>query len=184
MDNSTFGAAEIEAGIRTSIRRCGWFVNEAQFQKAVSETFGGPPLCARERSMEFGPPRYLPPAPPPQHGPPIDVCAKKGDRKLDLLFACGSEAVAVELKYSCVPSWHGAYKGKSMVTKGWSDVVTYGFLKELPQRPERAGSKEPVRNNKRYVPPAEHPWKRGVAARASSATPPQPLPRRPGTSGG
>ena len=57
--------------------------------------------------------------------------------------------------------------------------------KELPSRPERAGAgKKPIRNNKRYVPPPEHPWKRGVAARASSPTAPPPLPRRQGKSGG
>ena len=49
--------------------------------------------------------------------------------------------------------------------------------KELPARPERAEpQKKPVENNKRYVPPPEHPWKRGAAARASPATPPRPSP--------
>jgi hypothetical protein len=42
----------------------------------------------------------------------------------------------------------------------------------------RARAKKAVVNNKRWVPPPDHPWKRaGPAARASSATPPQPLRR-------
>ena len=57
--------------------------------------------------------------------------------------------------------------------------------KELARRPERAAAaNEPIRNNKRYVPPPEHPWKRGAAARASSPTAPQPSPRHQAGAGG
>jgi transposase len=57
--------------------------------------------------------------------------------------------------------------------------------KELARRPARAAAaKVPVRNNKRYVPPPEHPWKRGAAARASSPTAPQPAPRHKANGGG
>jgi hypothetical protein len=48
----------------------------------------------------------------------------------------------------------------------------------VERRPTRAKVKKPVVNNKRWVPAADHPWKRaGPAARASSAAPPQPLRR-------
>ena len=57
--------------------------------------------------------------------------------------------------------------------------------KELPKRPQRSmtGTK-PIQNNKRYVPPPEHPWKRRSAARAGSPTAPRPLPPSPNRSGG
>ena len=48
----------------------------------------------------------------------------------------------------------------------------------LTQRPRRPKAKPTIVNNKRWTPPASHPWKRGLpAARASSPTAPQPSPR-------
>ena len=39
--------------------------------------------------------------------------------------------------------------------------------KELSARPSRVGpvAREPIVNNRRWVPPAEHPWKRGMEQR-------------------
>lgn len=48
----------------------------------------------------------------------------------------------------------------------------------LAQRPRRAKPKPTIVNNKRWTPPASHPWKAGLpAARASSPAAPQPLPQ-------
>ena len=48
----------------------------------------------------------------------------------------------------------------------------------LAQRPRRPSPKPTVVNNKRWKPPASHPWKAGLpAARASSPTAPRPGPR-------
>lgn len=49
----------------------------------------------------------------------------------------------------------------------------------LGERPRRARPKPAIVNNRRYTPPASHPWKTGLpAARASSPTAPQPLQRQ------
>jgi len=56
---------------------------------------------------------------------------------------------------------------------------------ELPGRPRRAAAaKKPVKNNKRYVPPPDHPWNRRPAARAGSPTAPRPVPRGRNPAGG
>lgn len=48
----------------------------------------------------------------------------------------------------------------------------------VTQRPRRAKPKPTIVNNKRWIPPASHPWKRGLpAARGSSPTAPHPVPR-------
>jgi hypothetical protein len=48
----------------------------------------------------------------------------------------------------------------------------------LAERPRRARPKPTAVNNKRWVPPASHPWKAGLpAARAPSPTAPRPGPR-------
>ena len=48
----------------------------------------------------------------------------------------------------------------------------------VARRPRRAKPKAATVNNKRWTPAANHPWKAGLpAARASSPTAPQPLPR-------
>ncbi len=50
--------------------------------------------------------------------------------------------------------------------------------RSLTQRPRRARPKRTVVNNKRWTPPANHPWKAGLpSARASSPTAPRPEPR-------
>jgi len=50
--------------------------------------------------------------------------------------------------------------------------------RELPRRPERpAAARKKIANNRRWVPPSEHPWKRGPVSRASSPTAPQPSTR-------
>jgi hypothetical protein len=47
--------------------------------------------------------------------------------------------------------------------------------RELPQRPKRMVAAKPViKNNRRWVPPIDHPWKRGLGSRASSPSAPQP----------
>jgi transposase len=68
--------------------------------------------------------------------------------------------------------------GAVLVRYGGRDLV----WREVTRRPEKPRPpKKPVVNNKRWKPAADHPWKaaRGAcpAARASSATPPRPLPR-------
>ena len=48
----------------------------------------------------------------------------------------------------------------------------------VPRRPRRAKRKPTIVNNKRWKPPANHPWKAGLpAARGSSPTAPHPVPR-------
>jgi hypothetical protein len=57
--------------------------------------------------------------------------------------------------------------------------------KELPKRPPRKPTgRKMIQNNKRYVPPPEHPWKRRPAARAGSPTAPRPVPRGGNPAGG
>jgi hypothetical protein len=68
--------------------------------------------------------------------------------------------------------------------------LTWHPVERRPRRAKRAKAKKPVVNNRRWVPPPDHPWKRKApaaspapAARASSAAPPRPLPPGRGTSG-
>jgi hypothetical protein len=50
--------------------------------------------------------------------------------------------------------------------------------RQVKQRPRKNKPKPVIENNKRWIPPASHPWKAGLpAARASSPTAPQPLQR-------
>jgi transposase len=47
-------------------------------------------------------------------------------------------------------------------------------VQELPARPKPAKARKPIVNNRRYKPPATHPWKNDPARRAAPPVPPAP----------
>jgi hypothetical protein len=116
--------------INTAFRKVGHFSNEAAFQTALFQELASRGSCKRECPVEFGPARVSTPLPPPPFRP-IDVCEKRGCRKVDMLATLDSELVAIELKFSRLTNWRGKHGGVPLPTPTGSDVVTYGFLKDI-----------------------------------------------------
>jgi hypothetical protein len=128
-------ASTVMDAINTAFRTEGHFSNEKEFQSALYDELRSRGPCKRECRAEFGPACASAPTPPPPFQP-IDICEVRGCRKVDLLATLDSELVAIELKFSRFTDWKGSFRDKPLDNPKRSDVVEYGFLKDI-QRMER-----------------------------------------------
>ena len=135
--------------INTAFQTEGHFSSEKELQSAVCHVLASRGSCERECDAEFGP-AYVSAQFPPDI-PPIDICKKKGCRKIDLLATLNSEPVAIELKFSRLSDWKGSIGGKPLSIRKRSDVVEYGFLKDI-HRMERL-TQVTLNTNKKCVDP-------------------------------
>ena len=108
----------------------GYFDTENEFEKALCNRFGEK-NCARQVYVERFDEATFPPPEPPDGLLSIDVCAKKGARKLDVLWRLERFNVALELKYQRCVEWEGTFKGHAVFRPGWADSLGYLFLKDI-----------------------------------------------------
>lgn len=123
-------ASTVVDAIRKAFRKAGHFLNEAEFRDALYEELKSSGSCERECRAKFGlatAPALIPPLP----FQVIDICEIRGCRKVDLVATLNSELVAIELKFSRFTSWKGSFRNKCLPNPTQSDIVPYGFLKDI-----------------------------------------------------
>ncbi len=123
-------ASTVMDAINTAFRTAGHFSTEKEFQSALYEELRSRGPCEKECRAEFGPACIAAPKPPLPFQP-IDICEVRGCRKVDLLATLDSELVAIELKFSRFTDWKGSFGDKPLRNPKRSDVVEYGFLKDI-----------------------------------------------------
>ena len=123
-------AAIVSNAANTALRKAGHFLNEAEFRDSLLKELVSLESCKRECPAVFGPASVSAPKPPPPFQPK-DVCEVRGYRKVDLVAKLDSEFVAIELKFSRLSNWKGSFREKPLPNPTRSDVVAYGFLKDI-----------------------------------------------------